>query len=137
MFDLLKSLQGGAGLNYRREVVDAGRAGAMRAPSRSDVEAVAATAFHALPKSARRAFAGLAIQVVDDPDYDTLADFDAEAAYELLGRLDFAARDGVGGPRLVIYRRPLLDFWVESGAPLVEVVARIMESELDAPRLAN
>lgn len=105
---------------------------AQAAPSRRMIEAAAAEVFQSLPASREAAFAGLAIQVVDEADYATMSAFGADGPLELLGRLDFAARNGLGGPRLVLYRRPLLDYWVESGAPLAELLEEVIGAELSA-----
>ena len=92
------------------------------APSLADFEALAARAFHALPPQVRRACAGLAVRVADFADDAVLDEMGIEDAFELTGLYQGRAlteRSVLDQPLqpdvLWLYRRPILEEWIERG----------------------
>lgn len=107
---------------------DAGGPVLQPAPDGVALRRTAAVALSGLCEEARTACRGLSIVVEELPDRRTLAAFEIDQPYRLLGRLD----DGPGGApgRLTLYRRPLLDYWAESGQPLDAILRDLIAAEL-------
>lgn len=92
------------------------------APSLAEFEALAAAAFDELPPEVRRACAGLALRVVDFAPDDLLDELGIEDPYDLTGLYEGTALteksvfDQPEGPDIVwLYRRPILEEWIERG----------------------
>lgn len=105
-----------------------GDAAARRPPGSADLARIAGEAADRLPPAVRDRLGPLAIVVAETPDRRSLRWFEVGDPFALLGRFD--AADGKRPARLTLYRRPLLDFWAERGAPLGDVVADLVWSEL-------
>ncbi|HZZ87820.1 MAG TPA: metallopeptidase family protein [Caulobacteraceae bacterium] len=108
------------------------------APSLDDIAALAEAAFTELP-SALRAPAGEIVFRVDDfASDDVLDDLGIEDPFELTGLyqgVDLGRRsvlDPSPEPaRVFLYRRPILDEWVERGdVTLAELVAHVLIHEI-------
>lgn len=97
-------------------------------PSRRDLEEIAVAALSHLSPEARAMISGLSLLVKEAPDESTLSELGVSDPFQLLGRYDETS----GAPRMTLYRRPILDYWAECGAPLTEVVFDILIAELDA-----
>ena len=112
--------------------------GGLRAPTLTDIEALADAAYARLPGRFRRRCEGLVIQVVDFPDDETLDEMDAESEFDLLGLFrgrglpDRGAVAETGElPNMIwLYRRPLLDFWCDGDDTLSAVVAHVLVHEI-------
>ena len=109
----------------------------MKAPSLDDLEDLARTSFGELPAEFRNLAAGIAFVVQDFPDEDTLKDFDVESEFDLLGLFhgaDLAARRANrGAPEptiIVLYRRPILDYWAEHDDPLGAIMRHVLVHEI-------
>jgi predicted Zn-dependent protease with MMP-like domain len=108
------------------------------APSLADIDALARAAFAALPPGFRAHCPDLAILVEDFPDDSLLVDLGVEDPFELTGvydGVDLRSRhlDGpAGGPdRVILFRRPILDEWVERGnVTLGELVTHVLVHEI-------
>lgn len=107
-------------------------------PSMEDIQVLASAAAETLPDELLGFCEGLAILVEDMPDETTQSELDLEDAYELLalfksgkeiapGILKKTANDD---DVLVIFRRPLLDVWCETGEELDAIVRQVMIEEL-------
>ena len=109
-----------------------------QAPTSTDIEELAETAFARLPAEFRRLCEGLVIQVVDFPDEETLDEMNAETEFDLLGLFrgrgfpQRPAMDETGAlPNMIwLYRRPLLDFWCEGEDSLGAVVTHVLVHEI-------
>ena len=112
--------------------------GGLRAPTLSDIEALADEAYAQLPARFRSLCEQLVIQVVDFPDDETLDEMDAESEFDLLGLFrgrglaQRGATEETGElPNMIwLYRRPLLDFWCDGEDTLDEVVTHVLVHEI-------
>lgn len=109
-----------------------------RAPSLEEFDAMAASAFAALPEPFRELCAGVVVQVQDFPPDDVLEDMDAESEYDILGLftgrgLAQGGAEAVSGqlPNMVfLYRRPILDFWAGREEGLGDIVTHVLVHEI-------
>ena len=112
--------------------------GGLRAPTLTDIEALADAAYAQLPARFRRLCEGLVIQVVDFPDDETLDEMDAESEFDLLGLFrgrglpdrGVVAETGELPNMIWLYRRPLLDFWCDGDDTLSAVVTHVLVHEI-------
>ena len=113
------------------------RLSGLTAPSLSDFEDLAATAFAGLPEAFRKMCGGLVIRVQDFPGDDVLDDMDAEP-FDLLGLFqgvglaqDQAVAETGRLPNMVfLYRRAILDYWAEYDEPLGGIVTHVLVHEI-------
>ena len=91
-------------------------------PSLAEVDAMARSAFEALPQEVRRACEGLAIRVEDFADQEMLDDLEIDDPFSLTGLYDGTALtersvfDQPTRPDTVwLFRRAILDEWVDRG----------------------
>jgi predicted Zn-dependent protease with MMP-like domain len=108
-----------------------------RAPSPEEIELIADAAYHAIPAPLQRLANAVQIRVEEFPDEETLDAMDMESPYDLLGLYSGIPLDeqSVGDVRqnvdlIFLYRRPLLDYWVESGETLEAVVRHVLIHEI-------
>ena len=106
-------------------------------PSLADLEAVAREAFAGVPTELRRFTRDVVIRVEDFPDDDTLEDMDCETPFDLLGLyrgVDLARKSVLDTPQdldmIFLYRRPILDYWCESGEDLTDLVRHVLIHEI-------
>lgn len=108
------------------------------APSLADLDALARAALAALPAAFRAQCPAVAILVEEFPDDALLDELGVEDPYELTGVYDGVDlrsqhMDGpAGGPdRVVLFRRPILDEWIDRGnVTLAELVTHILVHEI-------
>ena len=107
------------------------------APTLSDIEAIASEAFATIPQALSRHVADVAIHVVDFPDDETLEALGLESPFELLGLYQGISLDQKSVAdtltdidRILLYRRPLLDYWCESDDDLYHVVRHVLIHEI-------
>ena len=107
------------------------------APSLADIEAVALAALDTIPPELGRHVGNLVIQVEEFPDDETVEDMELESPYDLLGLYRGVALtqksfgDVAAGPDMIyLYRRPLLDYWCESGEELAHLVRHVLIHEI-------
>ena len=106
-------------------------------PGEADFVAIANAALAEIPAKLLRMVKGIAILVADFPDDETLDAMGLESPFDLLGLYQGVSLDhqGVGDvrhdlDRIFLYRRPLLDFWCESGETLEAVVRNTLIHEI-------
>jgi predicted Zn-dependent protease with MMP-like domain len=105
-------------------------------PSLDALEAMARSAFDTIPDELRQHVSRVVIRVAEFPDAEVEAEFDLESPFDLLGlyhgvsmdRKSVADPDG-GIDMIFLYRRPILDYWVESGEPLWRIVRHVVIHE--------
>jgi predicted Zn-dependent protease with MMP-like domain len=109
----------------------------MHAPTIADIQAIAEAVIETIPEVLRRRVGNVAVQVVDFPDEETEAAMGLETPFDLLGLYvgealtERSVSQPPPEPDLVyLYRRPLLDYWCESGAELAEVVRYVLVHEI-------
>ncbi len=106
-------------------------------PSLADIEALAQVAVEALPPQFRDWLAPVLLRVEDWPDAEVSAEMQLESPYDILG-LYQGRHVGTKGdvpsgalPDIIfLYRRPLLDEWVETGEPLAALVTHVLVHEV-------
>ena len=108
-----------------------------RAPSLDDVSAIAREAFDSLPETFRGLAGDVVIQVAEFPDAETERDMELESPFELMGLysgVPIGERDAAGTRQEVdmifLYRRPMLDYWCETGEDLVHVIRHVLIHEI-------
>jgi predicted Zn-dependent protease with MMP-like domain len=108
------------------------------APSLEDLAAIAERAFAALPDGFRKLAGDVVFRVDDFPPEEVLDELGIEDAFELTGLyqgLDLGQRsvfDAAPEPsRVFLYRRPILDEWVERGdVTLEDLVTHVLVHEI-------
>jgi len=107
------------------------------APSLDDFELLARDAFAGLPEEFRALVDGIMFVVQDFPDEDVVKDMELESEFEILGLFqgpDLAAREsniGVPDPTMILlYRRPILDYWAEHHEKLGDIVRHVLIHEI-------
>jgi predicted Zn-dependent protease with MMP-like domain len=108
-----------------------------RAPSLGDIEALAARALETIPEELKRHLGPLVIRVEEFPDEETEEAMDLESPFDILGLYHGVAlpHQSVSSPRTLIdmvflYRRPILDYWCETGEDLAAVVRHVLIHEI-------
>lgn len=107
------------------------------APTLADIEALAQRALATIPERLKRHIGAVVIRVDEFPDEDTERDMELESPFEILGLYR-----GVGMPHksvsdphptidmIFLYRRPILDYWCETGDDLYRVVRHVLIHEI-------
>ena len=110
---------------------------AERAPSLAEIEALAARALAALPRRFKRHLGPVAIRVEEFPDSATERAMGLDSPFDLLGLYHGVAlpHKSVSDPRphldmIFLYRRPILDYWCDTGEDLFEVVRHVLIHEI-------
>lgn len=105
-------------------------------PSLDDLAAMAELALERLRPALGRYLEGVPVRVEEFPDDETLATMEIENPFELLGLYHgdtWAAGQDASGhlPAMIhLYRRPILDYWCETGEPLARVMRHVLIHEI-------
>ncbi len=109
----------------------------VKAPTLADLELLAREAFAGLPVKFRSLCSGLVIRVEDFAPDDVLDDLNIESEFDLMGLfqgvgLPFRSESApVQLPNMIwLYRRPILDYWVERDETLGAVVTHVLVHEI-------
>jgi len=107
------------------------------APEISDLEAFAREALATIPRELRQFVGEVIIQVEDFPDDEVLEELECDSPFDLLGLycgIDLTRKSATDVPEdvdmIFLYRRPILDYWCESGDDLVNVVRHVLIHEI-------
>lgn len=107
------------------------------APSLDHIERLARASFEELPAEFRDLARDIAFVVEDFPDEKILKDLGLDSGFELLGLFhgsELAARRANRGraepTMIVLYRRPILDYWAEHKEPLRAIVRHVLIHEI-------
>lgn len=107
------------------------------APTLTEIEAIAGEAFATIPHSLSAHVDNVAIHVSDFPDDETMEAMDLESPFDILGLYVGISLDqkSIGDSpqdidRIYLYRRPMLDYWVESGESLFGLVRHVLIHEI-------
>ena len=107
------------------------------APTLADIEALAQRALTTIPERLKRHVGAVVIRVDEFPDEDTEMEMELESPFDILGLYR-----GVGMPyksvsdplpsidMIFLYRRPILDYWCETGDDLYRVVRHVLIHEI-------
>ncbi len=106
-------------------------------PSAVEMEAMAEEALATIPEPLRVHVRNVLIRVEEFPDEDTARDMELESPFDLLGLYSGVdlTRQSVSDVRLepdaiFLYRRPILDYWCETGEDLFHVVRHVLIHEI-------
>jgi predicted Zn-dependent protease with MMP-like domain len=107
------------------------------APDLAEIERLAETALATIPAELRRHAANVVLRVEELCDEETMKELDLESPFELSGvyRGVDLLHDSVASVRtqpdmVVLYRRPILDEWCETGEDLYWLVRHIVIHEI-------
>ena len=106
-------------------------------PSLDDLESLAREAFEGIPPTLARFVKDVEIRVDDFPDEETEKEMELESPFDLLGLYRGIAlpNKSVGATasdldRIFLYRRPILDYWCETGEDLYDIVRHVLIHEI-------
>ncbi len=107
------------------------------APTLADIDQIANTALASIPDELRRHAHGVVVRVEEFPDDETLDDLGLESPFDLLGLyrgVALSRKSVFHTPQNVdmvfLYRRPILDYWCESGDDLGDIVRHVLIHEI-------
>ncbi|NQW09575.1 MAG: metallopeptidase family protein [Alphaproteobacteria bacterium] len=106
-------------------------------PTVDQLAALAEDALSNIPVQLLQPLSGLAILVEDFPDEEVCEAMDLETPFDLLGLyqgMPLGHRSTGETPadldRVFLYRRPILDYWIETGEDLYQVVRHVLIHEI-------
>ena len=106
-------------------------------PSLADMEKAASRALETIPEVLRRHVTNVVIRVDDFPDAETEHAMGLASPFDLLGLYRGVSLDRksvLDTPTdidmIFLYRRPLLDYWCESGESLERVIRHVLIHEI-------
>ncbi len=106
-------------------------------PTLSDLEDIATEELSRIPDELRRHVGAVVLRIEEFPDEETEEEMDLESPFDILGLYR-----GVAMPRrsvldvrtmpdmIFLYRRPILDYWCETGQDLRAVVRHVLIHEI-------
>ena len=107
------------------------------APSLDEIEALALEAYANLPAEFRKLSGEIQFYVADFPEDAVVEEMGLESAFDILGLFEGrpVADFDVGGTgmmpnRILLYRRPILDYWAEHEESLGTLVAHVLIHEI-------
>ena len=125
-------LGGGGKPRYHRVM-----ASPIHPPTLDEIAAIARAAFDALPRGFRRLARDVVIQVAEFPDKDTEREMELASPFDLLGLyqgIPIGEQGGAGTRQdvdmIFLYRRPMLDYWCETGEELGHVIRHVLIHEI-------
>ncbi len=111
--------------------------GQILAPDLGAIERLAEAAIAALPERFRRHLANVVLRIEEFAEDEVLASLGIEDPFDLSGlysgrsmREENSWASGELPPTIHLYRRPLLDEWVESGVGLEELITHVIVHEV-------
>ncbi len=106
-------------------------------PDLADLDRMARQALASLPEHLRRHVADVPIRIEDFPDAETEKEMELESPFDLLGLYRGVSLDRKSvsdAPHdidiILLYRRPILDYWSETGEDLYHVVRHVLIHEI-------
>ncbi|HEY9078507.1 metallopeptidase family protein [Magnetovibrio sp.] len=106
-------------------------------PSLDDFETIARKAYDVLPRELAQFSDGVVIRIDDFPDAEIEREMDLESPFDLLGLYqgvalgDKSLADTPQGVDMIfLYRRPILDYWCESGEDLQHLIRHVLIHEI-------
>jgi predicted Zn-dependent protease with MMP-like domain len=107
------------------------------APTIEDISELAEQVLETLPEHLAAMVEGVGIQVVDFPDEETEREMGLDSPFDLLGLYvgtPFGDKSVSLTPNhvdiILLYRRPILDYWCDSGENLIDVVRNVLIHEI-------
>lgn len=106
-------------------------------PGLDDIDRIARAALADLPEPFARHIRGVLVRVEEFCDAETEAEMELESPFDLLGLYRGVSIDrksiADGTPHvdvIFLYRRPILDYWCETGEDLEHVVRHVLLHEI-------
>lgn len=106
-------------------------------PSLADIESLAREELVRIPQFLRRHAAGVVLRVEEFPDREVEREMKLESPFDLLGLYHGVAlnnksvTDTPGDVDMIfLYRRPLLDYWCETGEDLRALIRNVLVHEI-------
>ncbi|MFQ5764199.1 MAG: metallopeptidase family protein, partial [Rhodospirillales bacterium] len=106
-------------------------------PSLDELGAIAEAALETIPDELARHVKDVVIRVADFPDAETEREMGLESPFDLLGLYHGVAigQKSVGATpvdvdMIFLYRRPILDYWCETGDDLAHLVRHVLIHEI-------
>jgi predicted Zn-dependent protease with MMP-like domain len=106
-------------------------------PTLADIEALANRALDSIPGRLRKYLGPVVIRVEEFPDEETEKLMGLDSPFDILGLYHGVALPHKSGsdPRpnvdmIFLYRRPILDYWCETGEDLAHLVRHVMIHEI-------
>ena len=106
-------------------------------PSLADLETLAQQALATIPEELKRHLGSVVIRLDEFPDDETEREMELESPFDLLGLYRGVAlpHQSVSAPHadidmIFLYRRPILDYWCETGEDLSAVVRHVLIHEI-------
>jgi len=107
------------------------------APSLAEIQTLAERAMATIPRLLRQHLGPVVIRVEEFPDPETEAQMGLESPFDLLGLYRGVALPlkSVADPvptldMIFLYRRPILEYWCDSGEELADLVRHVMIHEI-------
>ncbi len=107
------------------------------APTLDDIEALARRAFGTIPEKLRRHVGEVVIRIDEFPDAEICRDMELDSPFDLLGLyqgVSLDQKEAVGSRQdvdmIFLYRRPLLDYWCETGEELSHLIRHVLIHEI-------
>ena len=126
----------GAGDDARRDVQGRERQ-TMKAPTLEEIETMAVAAYGELPQEFRDLCGEIRFIVADFAEDEVLSELGIENPFDLLGLFEGRPIGDMGVPvtgaltnRILLYRRPILDYWAEHEDTLQEIVRHVLVHEI-------
>jgi len=106
-------------------------------PSPADLEAMARTALGDIPPELSRHLGEIVIRIDEFPDEETEQEMGLDSPFDILGLYRGVAlthksvmATASDLDMIFLYRRPILDYWCETGEDLYEVVRHVLIHEI-------
>ena len=106
-------------------------------PSLADLEELARRALDTIPRGLKQHLGPVVIRVEEFPDEETEEVMGLESPFDILGLYRGVALPdkSISDPRpdldiVFLYRRPILDYWCETGEDLARVVRHVLVHEI-------
>jgi predicted Zn-dependent protease with MMP-like domain len=106
-------------------------------PSLAEIEELAQRALDTIPRRLKRHLGPLVIHVEEFPDEETEEAMGLDSPFDILGLYHGVAlpHKSVSDPRpnmdmVFLYRRPILDYWCETGEDLARLVRHVLIHEI-------
>jgi predicted Zn-dependent protease with MMP-like domain len=106
-------------------------------PSLADLEEQARRALETIPRRLKQHLGPIVIRVEDFPDEETEEAMGLDSPFDILGLYRGVAlpHKSISDPRptldmVFLYRRPILDYWCETGEDLRHVVRHVLIHEI-------
>jgi predicted Zn-dependent protease with MMP-like domain len=106
-------------------------------PTLADIEALANSALGAIPPQLKKHLGAVVIRVEEFPDEETEEAMALDSPFDILGLYRGVAlpHKSVSDPQpnldmIFLYRRPILDYWCETGEDLERLVRHVLIHEI-------